>query len=342
MEQKALVLCDAEADYAQQMAGFLEREHDFPWKVIVCTGVEELEQMLQGNSVDVVVIAESMIGDTLPQYPAKQFVLLNESGRVRFSEVKNIDKYQEADNVRKALLSLCVEQKRVVYPALDHPSPAVCVAFYSPVRRCLQTSTAITYGQLLAERHRVLYLNFECFYGGSMEDESPDLISLLYYVDAAQEEFSLHMRSIRRSIGNWDYVMPMRNGENLPETESGDWLKLMEKCRMLDEYDYVVLDLNDSMQGVIDILRQSDRIYTLIKGDSMAQTKLDRYEYLLKKKQQSDILQKSVRLQMPGVSRLPVSLEDYSRGELADYVRKKIILEEDKDGVYGMEAATAG
>ena len=163
MEQKVLVLCDPEVDYAQQMAGFLESGHDFPWEVIVCSGRKELEQVFVGASIEVVVIAESLVGEKLPKYPAQQMVLLNESGCVRFSEVVNIDKYQEADHVKKELLKLYARRQESIYPTLGRNSPAECIAFYSPVRRCLQTGTAITYSQLLSEKKRVLYLNFESY-----------------------------------------------------------------------------------------------------------------------------------------------------------------------------------
>ncbi len=343
VEQKALVLCDPEADYAQQMAGFLESGRDFPWTVILCTGVRELEQVFVGASVEVLVIAESLVREALPKYPVKQLVLLNESGCMRFSEVMNIDKYQEADNVKKELLKLYARQREFIYPVLGRSSPAMCVGFYSPVRRCLQTSTAIAYSQLFSEKKRVLYLNFENFahFSESMGEEAgADLTSLLYYVDAPKEEFALHLRAMRKNLGNWEYIPPMCNGENLAVTEAGDWVKLVAKCRTLKAYDLIVLDLNDSMQGVFEILRQCDRIYTITKTDRAARKKQDRYEYLVKKKMYEDILQKTVQLQIPAMSRLPEELEDYSRGELAEYVRRELISEEE-NGIHSMEAVSS-
>lgn len=343
MKQKALVLCDAEVDYAQQMAGFLERDHDFPWEIIVCTGIGELDQVFRNKAVEILVVAESLIHDELPRYPTKQLVLLNESGRIRFTEVKNIDKYQAADNIRNALLRLCAEQKEFAYPVLERGKSAECIAFYSPIRRCLQTSIAITFSQLLAEKYRVLYLNFECFSQFAMvpeEGESMDMTCLLYYIDAGEEEFALRLRAMRKSIGNWEYIMPMCNGENLAGTEAEDWLRLVGRCRAMETYDFVVLDLNDSMQGLFEILRQCDGIYTIVKNDSAARKKLDRYEYVLGKKKYEDILQRTVRLQPPVFCRLPEGLEDYSRGELADYVRRNMILE-DGNGIYGVEEEAA-
>lgn len=341
MEQKALVLCDPEMDYAQQMAGFLEKGRDFPWKVIVCSGKKELEQVFVGASVEVVVIAESLIREALPEYPVEQLVLLNESGCLRFSEIINIDKYQEADHVKRELLNLYARRQGSIYPVLGRSSPAACVAFYSPVRRCLQTGTAITYGLLLSETKRILYLNFEsyAYFVENEEESEADLASLLYYVDASEEEFAVRLRAICKSMGNWDYVLPMHNVENLAVTDSGEWIKLITKCRSLKTYDLILLDLNDNIQGLFEILRQCDRIYTITKADRAAEKKQERYAYLVKKKMYEDILQRTVFLQIPSMSRLPEELEEYSRGELAEYVYRELILEEE-NGVQGMEAVS--
>ncbi len=341
MKQKSLVLCDSEADYAQQMAGFLERDHDFPWDIIVCTGSDELEQIIKCRNVEIVVMAESLIKETLPKYSVKYLVLLNESGCIRFKEVLNIDKYQAADHVRKALLQLFADQKQYIYPVLDKCRPAVCVAFYSPVRRCLQTSTAITFSQILSEKYRVLYLNFENFAHFLYEDEDGmDMTALLYYADVSEEEMALHVRAARKSIGDWDYIVPMRNGENLSEITFGEWQKLIKKCKVMEEYDFIVLDLNDTVQGIFELLLQCERIYTIEKSDGIAQRKIIVYEHLLKKKKYENILQKTRKLQIPAVDRLPECLEDYSRGILADYVRKEMIMEEE-DGVYRVETEFA-
>ncbi len=331
MERKTLVLCDAETDYAQQMASFLEKDREFPWEIVVSTGLTELKQMLSRKKVEIVLIAESLVEDALPEYSVKQIALLNESGRIRFGEVKNIDKYQAADLVRKELLTMYAEQMQVTYPMLEKCRQAACIAFYSPIRRCMQTSTAITFSQIMAEKFRVLYLNFESFAHFLLMDEGGmDLTSLVYHIQASEEEFALQLRSIKRTIGNWEYIVPMHNGENIPQISAEDWQNLLKKCKAMEEYDFIVLDLQDGMQGVFEILSLSDKIYTFEKGDMNAQKKIEWYKYVLRKKGYEDILHKTKWLQTPAVEKLPQELEDYSRGSLADYVRKEMM--KDREG----------
>lgn len=326
LKQRKLVLCDPEADYAQQMAAFLERDKDFPWEVTVYTGREGLEHFLEGLSAEVLLLAESLVGETLPECAVGQTVLLNESGVIRFPEIININKYQEAENVRRELLKLFVQQEEKIYPVLRSIRETGVIGFYSPIRRCLQTGFAIAYSQLLAENGRVLYLNFEHYASLPWmdQDEEGDLAALLYYLDGEKYKFMLHMKSMLRSQGNWDYIAPMRNGTNLSCVREEDWLKLINRCRLSGEYDYIVLDLNESMQGLLNILGQCNLIYTIVKEDAVAQYKLEKYEHLLERKGCGDIKERTVKLALPIFSGLSVYPEDYTKGELAEYVIKVI------------------
>lgn len=328
MRRKKLILCDGEADYAQQMAAFLEKDKDFPWEVAVYSAWQDAERNAAvRNSGDILLVAESLIGEELPCVLNGQLVLLNESGVVRFPQVKQINKYQEAENVRKELLRIFARQETVVYPALQTEKETGIIGFYSPVRRCLQTGLAITCGQLLAEKGRVLYMNFG-YYAGlpQMEAQEPesDLGALMYYLDAEQNKFLLHMKSMLRTIGNWDYIAVMRNGTDLPGIVREDWLELIRRCQKLGEYDYIVLDLNESMQGLFDVLRLCGLIFTIEKEDAVSQHKLKKYEYVLEKNGYQDVEEKSMRLILPQFERLPGALEEYTRGELAEYAREII------------------
>ena len=61
----------------------------------------------------------------------------------------------------KELLELYVEAVGVRLPLLCAEYKTKFIGIYSPVHRCLQSSFALTFAQLIAEKHPALYLNFE-------------------------------------------------------------------------------------------------------------------------------------------------------------------------------------
>ena len=338
MREKAFVLCDTEVDYAQQMAEFLKKDLIFPREIIVCSGKEELELLLQHAQIDKLLIAETVVGDELPKFPVGQVILLNESGCVRFPEIQNIQKYQSAEDVRRQLLEIFVTEKAQEHIRLKNEMLIPCIAFYSPVRRCLQTTTAITYSQIHAEQKRVLYINMESFAVFCGEDESaPDLGSLLCCTDLDLESFSLRIKAVEKRIGTWSYIVPMHNGMNISEIPVNEWEKFLDKCRRLEGYDLIVLDMNDSVQGVLKLLEECDRIYMIAAGDPVSAQKIERLENVLEKMKMEDLRRKFVRLQIPFMDHLPQCLEAHNRGKLSEWVRKFMIAEE-KHGLSGVEA----
>lgn len=332
MEHKMLILCDREKDYALQMAAYLEKDKDFPWQVVVYTGKEDLEDFLKEHPPQILLLAESMVEKGISGYPAQQIVLLNESGKLRFPEFININKYQEAENVRRELIQILTQHKETVYPILGTPKTAKIIGFYTPVKRCLQTTCAISCGQLLAQKGNVLYFNFEHYCGNAeleSEEIGQDLGALLYRLDSEQDRFGLFLKTIRRSLGNWDYVPAMRNGENFPEIPLEEWLRLLKNCISLNLYDYIVLDLSEAMQGLFEILRKCSHVVTIEKEDPISQCKLQQYERLLEQKGYKEVKENTIKCVLPKIGKLPEGLENYTRGELADYLRRKLCIQQD-------------
>ncbi len=326
MERRILALCDPEADYAGHLSAFLQRDRDFPWEVAVYTGIQELAELGAAEAIDLLLVAESVYAPEMP-VEANVTVLLNESGLVKWPVLKNVDKYQPAEAVRKELLEIYTERAESFYPRLDAAEGARIIGMYSPVRRCLQTTFALTYGQLLAEKYRTLYLNFE-HYAGIPEllpgEKGNDLSTLLYYMKADEDRFLLRLKLLLRKKGKMDYVAPAYMGQNLVYITAAEWQQLIGMLRESGEYDYIILDLSESMQGLMEILRKCCRVYTLIKEDAVAKCKIEQYEQILSLYEYEDVREKTRKHRLPLFHCLPEQIEQYTRGDLADYVRKLI------------------
>ncbi len=322
-----LVLCDEEEEYAYLMTDFLRMHKDLPWEIRTYTTVNTLLQEEGKTNIAMLLVAESVYTEELKALQPGKVVILNESGIMRWDSLQNINKYQRADRVMKELLEIYVEIASVQLPRLAVDNNTKFIGIYSPVRRCLQTTFALTMGQMLAADKSTLYLNFE-HYAGIMEllpdVQTRDMADLLYFLNAENDKFRLRMQTMVQQKGKLDYIPPMKSGQNLLTVTVNEWLQLLQKITELNEYEYVILDLSESMQGLFDILRICTKVFTLTQEDHIAQSKIIQYEQVLALYEYEDVLYKTCKCNLPKIRKVPQELEQYTKGELAEYVRKQI------------------
>lgn len=332
--RKVMVLCDTEEEFAQLMTEFLRRHNNLPWELHTYTNVEH---MLNTEITDIamLVVAEAAYSPEIKGLCPGRLVVLNESGVMKWEDLFYVDKYQEAEEILKQLLCIYMEVADDQMPMLRTNRKTIFIGNYSPVRRTMQTSFAITLSLMLAEAHSTLYLNFE-HYAGSGEllpdMQTLDMADLLYFLNAQKDKFRLRLQTILKHKGRLAYIPPMKSGQNLLTITVTEWLGLLRKIEELEEYEYVVLDLSESMQGLFEILRQCTRIYTLTREDRIAQSKLLQYEQILALYEFGDILGKTKRLSLSHIRRLPEEIEQLTKGDLADLVKGLIREMEEEQG----------
>lgn len=322
-----LVLCDREEEYARLMTDFLKSHRELPWEIHTYTRVDLLLQEEANTRIAMLVAAESAYTEELQMLQPLQMVVLNESGVLRWGQVQNINKYQEADKVLRRLLELYLEIADVALPCLAGESNTKFIGLYSPVHRSRQTTFALTLSQMLAAKYHTLYLNFE-YYAGMLEllpqEQSFDMSDLLYFMNSKQERFRLWMQAMVQKKGTFDYIPPMRCGQNLLAVSVAEWMQLLQKITELGEYEYVVLDLSESMQGLFEVLRCCRKVFTLTGEDRIAQSKITQYEQVLALYEYEDVIDKTCKCSLPKVQKLPEELEQYTRGDLAEFARAQM------------------
>lgn len=352
MSQKIFAICDMEEAYALRMAEYMLEKIRIPYALHLFTKVEELERFLEQEKIEILLIAESALELLHMEYVSRQvaqvFVLQEndmregggqdndkqkQDGREREDTTLYISKFQSPERI----VSILIESAKGLaeWPAAGTQirEDVKLIGVYSPIKRCLQTSFALTMGQILAKEHKVLYFNFENYSGfGKMlgREFGTDVSDVLYYFRCDQEKLALHLPAIIQNINGLDYIPPMQSQMQLWETEGGQWLELCRKIAQIGEYDYIILDLDDGMSGLFDLLRECYKIYTITREDSFAVAKLNQYEQILKFHELEDIVDKTVKCRFPIFKEVPVNLELMTHGQLAGYV--KAIIREDLYG----------
>ena len=327
MKKKIMAFYDSESDYAEGMTAYLKSQSGFPYELHTYTEEEKLLALGKEEEIALLLVSESDYTYEVAKLPAEKTLLLNESGRIAGENIKNICKYQKAENVYREITYEIACMITGEAKLLKETGRAKIIGLYSPIRRCLQTSFALTLGQALAEEKKVLYLSFEHYAGwNQLLDKSikGDLAALLYFSKEPEERFLCRLQSVAMQIGPLYYIPPVYAGQNLICVKGSEWMELISKIARCGGYDYLILDLSESIQGTFDLLKLCDRIYTIVKEDGYAQGKIAQYEELLRDYQCEEILSKTKKQLLPVFSRLPDRMEQYTRGELAEYIRKLI------------------
>lgn len=297
-----------------------------PCEVRVCLGKESLIANICPQDCLLVVAAESQFSSSILQAGFEHVLMLSETGKCP-EGIKSVSKYQSMSHIAEFITEACGSAQILAGTSLRHSAPMKIIGFYTPVTRCLQTTLALTVGQILADRGSVLYMNFEAVSGlerlfgqssrGSMSD-------LIYYNDCAREKLGVQLEYMTQDLNGLRYLSPMHSFAELHSVTGKQWEKLILSIGEITEYQWLLLDLTEHADGLPDLLRMCGRICTIERKDGFSQARMLQYEDLMRELDYEDLFIRTMRMYLPLFQELPASPHDLKRGALADYVRELI------------------
>lgn len=328
-----MAICDTEEGYIFRMAEYILEKVKLPYTLHIFTAAEELENFAGREKIEILLIAESALRMIQEEYIRKQVTqmfLLQESESMEQRGMHCISKYQSPKQVVQKMLDVIADGDGWKEIPEEAKMTAQMIGIYSPIKRCLQTSFALSLGQLLAKEHKTLYLNFEMYSGlGELlrQEYEADILDVMYYFQSAREKLAFRLPTIIQNAGGLDYIPPMQYALGLKEVPGEQWLALCRDIASIGEYEYIVLDLDDGIDGVFELLKNCRKIYTITREDAFAEAKLRQYERMLETGELTEITEKTVKCRFPIFKELPGGLDMMTHGELAGYV--KSIIRED-------------
>ncbi len=323
LKKKLLAVCDKESAYASKFCEYVAKE--FPFDVAVFTSRENLEQNREKDKIDILLIEREEYSKQLEENVRAQIVIL-ESDRESVNEQNGgVYKYQSCETVMKEVMGR-LEIQENERPVIREKGLNL-IGFYSPIKRGLQTSLALTMGQMLAKKHKVLYLNFESFSGLNVrfgKEFMCDITDLIYYITNAKEALFYKLQAMTQSVGNMDFIPPAFSYMDINRITKEQWMMMIKEIEKYSAYEYILLDLSDNIQGLPDLLRCCRKVFTIVKDDGMAMAKMEQYKLLLEKADYEDVLQKTKQCNVSLIRDLPFEPEQLVYGELADFTKNLI------------------
>ena len=321
-----LAVCDSETEYAYQLVDYFCNKKGFPFQVQLFTSEKTLVEYARDYPVSVAIIASKDYRGEIRENIIDYVFLLAEDNGEELPELKSFYKYQSAENLMKELLEF-IAREGILGRSVVNGKELKLIGVYSPVGKCLKTSFSFVLGQILSKKHKVLYLNMESYSGlGKLlqKEFSTDMSELIYYLQNSVEKFVYCMGSSTIRAGELDVLPPFDSFLDFISVSKEEWISLLHEIEKSSDYEYLILDLSDAVQGLFDILRLCDVVYTLSRDDGFSLAKISQYEEVLRKCNYEDIWKKTKRCTIPRIKNLPQGLLQLTYTELAEIVRERI------------------
>ena len=318
-ERPEIVLCDSEATYGERLMEYLQSHLPFPFDIELYTSRESLLEKGDFGRAALVVISEreyrkgGIEGELLVLNETEQYI----------EGTANVSKYQSMDGILEVIRQMVLRDEKAVPGMLRHGRPMRLIGFYTPLTRCLQTTAALTVGEFLSQRHKTLYLNLEAYsgmerlLGQSFHGSAADL---LYYNECAREKLPAQLGLLTCRLGGLDYIPPMKSFLELRGAQARKWISLFRSMEQMTEYEFLLLDLSESVDGLFEMLRACEQIITIVREDAVSAAKIGDYERLLREMGCADIAAR--KWQFRKFDELPAAMDNLTHGEMAECVQE--------------------
>lgn len=336
MKKQILALCDSEAEYTRRFCEYVGKKGDIPFEVAAFTSKEKLEEFCKEEEVELLLMSESTYDISLKEIVKGDVIMLRDTEYASPGNKESIYKYQTCEGVLREVMNYCVNviPGNTIAHKVSRSVDIKMIGLYSPVHRTLQTTLALTMGEILAREHKTLYLNFESYAGFEERMHkrySSDMSDLLYFVSNAREALYYKLKAMTQKLRWLDYIPPAFSYTDICRVEASQWFDFFKEIEVQSDYEYLILDLSDGMQGLFDIMRACIKVFTFIREDGAALGKLYHYEKLLEKMEYSDINDRTSKVKVPLIRNLSEDPMEYTHTQLADIARNLLgdILEDD-------------
>ena len=325
--KKIFAVYDVDPFYADRFAEVMNQKENIPFTVMAFTSLERLRAYARENQIEILLISSQVGTEEIKDLGIKKVLFLTEGeGRETDDGYPSVYKYQSSAGILREVIACYSERTEESYYGTSGAAARI-MGVYSPIGRCLKTSLALAMGQLMASEQRVLYVTLEDYSGLSSmtgEDYKSDLSDVLYYF--SQGNFNkLRLSSIVHSIGNMDYIPPVRYPEDLSHISSNEMADLIRKLADEGGYDVLILDIGDYGHQAAPLLAVCQIVYMPVKEDGISTAKLEEFEQYLERTGNKELTEKIRRVKLPyhrNFGRKENYLEQLLWSELGDYVRQ--------------------
>lgn len=280
MRETYLAICDEDQFYVDHLTDYFLQKKGFPFRLGTFHDVEALISYSKQNKIDLLLISEDFYEQCRDEVVCSHVVLFSDGMNTGKSELTEIYKYQSAEEILKELLMFLAKEEFVPKGKTGNQRTSL-VTFYTPIGRCLQSTTAFTYAKMRAREEKILFVSLEPYSTLDylcQRQINDNLTDLIYLSSGDKDKFSFRMSAMLQTMENLDILPPVQHLLDLQAVGEQDWKMFFDKMKSLMQYDAIVLDLGYEVQGFLGILAGSDQVFQIRREETSARIAIDRFE----------------------------------------------------------------
>ncbi len=319
MEYDQVLIYDRDEMYLYRLLNFIQSNKVSKVRVSVFSNMKKMKSYISENDIKI-VIAEEQAREALEELEDLRIIYICED--LESESDGNIYRYKSAEYfIKRARELLNIEESVIRKDEYEIKMAGI----YSPIGRVYKTTFALSMAQYLAVEKKVLYLNFETYSGFNYyvgEKRRGDLCDFIYYYRNLKENLLQKFNEIKDTFNNVDYIYPARLYMDIAQVKPEEWLEILDIISSWNIYDALIMDLSDNVSGLWDIMRRCTKVYTLIRDDGVARSKLKQYEDILSEAGYEDVLKKSGNVNVPGTKLRDVAPEEIIYTDIGEIAKK--------------------
>lgn len=336
MKKSILAICDLEEAYACNLTEYMNQRKNTPFEVQAFTNLESLSEFARKNHIELLLISTKAMCEEVKQWDIDRIIILSEGEYPDYSgQEPQVYKYQASDSLIAEVMNYYAAAVPNIQPALfvGTALKAEILAVYSPLGRVGKTTFALTLGEVLAEKQKVLYLNLEDYNGfEGCFDQSyrADLSDLIYFARQKEGNLTFKLNGMIQTFHNLDYIPPAFSPSDLRDVSWKEWVWFLRELLLCGGYECLVLDMGHQIEERYQILRQCKRVYVPVLEDTISKGKILQFEKNLSALDCQDVLKKVCKLHLPEWRESfdgKHGIGPVVQGSLGTYVRKLVAKE---------------
>lgn len=278
-------ILDGNQSYSKRLSNYIINNYEGKYTASYYSSFDNVKKYLdKGLNIDIILINEELYDENLQCEEVTTFAILTNEKVEDVNGIKAINKYQPANKIVSELLNCLAESSDKKFILNRENKKTKVAAVYSPIGGSGKTSIALgnaVYYSKLGKK--VLYINLENQESMSAfleVDKVDNLSELLYFIKEGNSNLRVKMDVVRKVDENTgvQYISPFNSCLDKIQLQCEDIRMLLEELRKLEEYDYIIIDLDSNIdKNTITIFEEVDQIIVIGTEETIAVRKIENF-----------------------------------------------------------------